>query len=113
MPMYSRMHMRKPPEMPSHMVGDRICGVVAARGKAQHEGGLARLAGKQQGCCRGNEDGLAGIRCVQPAGTAPMFLLHACTIYASQLRGSHSHSRRTVWSTQPYTVAAEGSSATG
>lgn len=111
MPMYSSMHMRKPPEMPSHMVGDRICGVAAARGKHGMRERVARLAGKQQGCCMGNEDGPGwhGL----PAGTAPVFSLHACTVYASQLRGSHSHSRRTVWSTQPYTVAAEGSSATG
>ena len=30
-PMYRRMHMRKPPAMPSHMVGDRICKVEPAR----------------------------------------------------------------------------------
>lgn len=31
-PMYSRMHMRKPPEMPSHMAGDRICRQAAEAG---------------------------------------------------------------------------------
>ena len=32
-PMYRRMHMRKPPAMPSHMVGDRICKQEQAEGR--------------------------------------------------------------------------------
>lgn len=39
-PMYSSRHMMKPPEMPSHMVADRICtgqgrGVERGRGTQQ------------------------------------------------------------------------------
>lgn len=35
-PMYSRMHMRKPPAIPSHMVGLRICGAARRHGTVKY-----------------------------------------------------------------------------
>lgn len=43
MPIYSRMHIRNPPAMPSHIVGDRICGGLGVV-LYQHEERTALLA---------------------------------------------------------------------